>query len=71
MPDNKDTNDIKITEDDLLSLKEVRQILGVGQNKMYELVKKGEIPHVKGIAGTKIRRGTLHKYIMSHEVCSK
>jgi predicted DNA-binding transcriptional regulator AlpA len=67
----KDFADRMPSDDDLLSLNEARSILGVGVNKIYNLVNSGEIPHVAGISGKKIRRGTLHNYIMEHEVNKK
>ena len=58
---------IREGEYDLLTLKQARMILGIGQNKMYSLINSGQIPYVTGISGRKIRRGALYDYILAHE----
>ncbi len=54
-------------EYDLLSLDQARLILGIGKNKMYELVNTGKIPYISGVSGRKIRRGAIYDFILAHE----
>jgi excisionase family DNA binding protein len=49
---------------DLLTLKEVKDILKVGQNKVYEMAQTKQIPVVKiGNKGYRVPRHALEKWI--------
>lgn len=58
-------------EFDLLSLAEAGKVLGIGQNKIYQLVNEGELPFIYGLSGRKIRRGALYDFILAHETRNK
>ena len=49
----------------LLSLKEVRQELGMSKGWVYQRVKSGEIPHVKLGHNIKVRREDLQAYLQA------
>jgi predicted DNA-binding transcriptional regulator AlpA len=66
----EEVSDVKVMREgeyDLLSLYEARKMLGIGQNKMYELVNTGQIPYISGFGGKKIRKGAIYDFILQHE----
>ena len=48
---------------DILSPKDVHDILGIGYNKTYELLRNGDIKHFKIGRESKIPKECLKKYI--------
>jgi excisionase family DNA binding protein len=48
---------------DILSVQEVRKILGIGSNKVYELLKRGDIKNFKIGRERKIPKHCLEEYI--------
>ena len=58
---------VRENEFELLTISQAKAFLGVGTNTIYKLVKTGEIPHVEGLRGIKIRKGALYDFIMAHE----
>ena len=49
----------------LLSLKEVRQELGMSKGWVYQRIRSGEIPHVKLGHNIKVRREDLEAYLQA------
>jgi excisionase family DNA binding protein len=49
----------------LLSLKEVRQELGMSKGWVYQRIRSGEIPHVKLGHNIKVRREDLQAYLQA------
>ena len=50
---------------ELLSLKEVRQELGMSKGWVYQRIRGGEIPHVKLGHNIKVRREDLEAYLQA------
>ena len=57
-----------ITGKKWLSLAEVRQVLGLGRTKTYELVATGELPAVKIGRCLRVNRGELEAWLDSKRV---
>jgi excisionase family DNA binding protein len=50
---------------ELLSLKEVRQELGMSKGWVYQRIRSGQIPHVKLGHNIKVRREDLQAYLQA------
>ena len=51
---------------DILTIKEIKEILGIGKNKAYELVNNGTIPSFKIGTKYKITKVNLLNYLQSN-----
>jgi excisionase family DNA binding protein len=53
--------------EDLLSVMEVCQELGMGQSWVYKRIQSGEIPSIKLGRNVKVKREDLHQYLESQQ----
>ena len=60
-----------LTADSLVTVKEAGKVLRIGQTKVYDLLKRRELPFVKIGRSTKIELAAIHAYIDRHRVGSK
>ncbi|MGM9649664.1 MAG: helix-turn-helix domain-containing protein [Butyricicoccaceae bacterium] len=54
--------------DELLTVKQTKEVLKIGENRVYDLLNSGLIPYLK-LGGYKVRRSSLELFMKEYEGC--
>lgn len=58
---------VQHTEDDLLTVSEVGEILHASRATVFRILRAGTLPSIKVGKSRLVRRGTLHRFIRAQE----